>query len=74
MGMKDANIFNPLTNSWAAIVKPMADGRWYPTNTSLLDGRVLVTAGLADECMDNRQNNIPDLWQNGTWFRLFGAA
>ncbi|GAA3985825.1 galactose oxidase early set domain-containing protein [Hymenobacter antarcticus] len=52
----------------------MADGRWYPTNTSLLDGRVLVTAGLADECDNSRQNNVPDLWQNGTWFRLTGAA
>ena len=52
----------------------MADGRWYPTNTTLLDGKVLVVAGLADECDNNRQNNTPDLWQNGVWFRLFSAG
>ena len=51
----------------------MAQGRWYPTNTSLLDGKVLVTAGLLSECA-NLQNNVPDLWQNGTWHRLFGAT
>ena len=73
MGMPDGNIFNPLTDLWTKTEK-MADGRWYPTNTSLLDGRMLVTAGLADECAGYRQNNIPDLWQNGTWFRLTGAA
>jgi len=72
MGMQEINLFDPLNNSWTR-ADSMAQGRWYPTNTTLLDGKVLVTAGLADECA-NQQNETPDLWQNGTWHRLTGAT
>src|SRR5262249_34203554 len=44
LGIADANIFNPATQSWAA-GSLMATTRWYPTNTTLPDGRVLVTSG-----------------------------
>ena len=71
-GMNDGNIFDPLNSSWQ-VTDTMAQGRWYPTNTTLLDGTVLVTAGLLSECA-NTQNETPDLWQNGTWHRLTGAT
>lgn len=72
MGMKDVNLFDPSTNSLQATT-PMSLGRWYPTNTSLLDGKMLVTAGLADECA-NLMNDTLTVWENGTWRLLAGAV
>ena len=43
-GLPDTNLFDPSSESWA-----MGDestyGRWYPTLTTLADGRVLATSG-----------------------------
>ena len=44
LGTKDLNIFNPNDNSWFR-GPDMARGRWYPTATTLPDGRVLVVSG-----------------------------
>jgi hypothetical protein len=44
VGVADANIFDPITQSWTALPK-MAYRRWYPTATTMPDGRVLVTSG-----------------------------
>jgi hydrogenase maturation factor HypE len=44
LGTADANIFDPVSESWQAVPK-MAQRRWYPTATTLADGRVLVTSG-----------------------------
>ena len=44
MGLSDAEIFDPTTNTWTSVPK-MAYQRWYPTATTLSDGRVLVTGG-----------------------------
>jgi hypothetical protein len=38
-------IFDPATGTWTR-PPDMARGRWYPTQTSLPDGRILVTAGV----------------------------
>jgi len=43
LGSADANIFDPATQLWTSLPK-MAYRRWYPTATTLGDGRVLVTA------------------------------
>ena len=43
-GTKDTNLFNPPTNTWARGAD-MAEARWYPTATTLPDGRVFVVAG-----------------------------
>jgi len=43
-GIADANIFSPTTQSWSSAA-PMAFSRWYPTTTTLPDGRILVTSG-----------------------------
>ena len=71
--MRDGNLLNSATNTWRTTPEPMHQGRWYPTNTTLLNGNVLVTAGLLDEC-SNVHNNTPDIWQNGYWHRLTGAT
>jgi hypothetical protein len=44
VGIRDANVFDPVTQSWTQAA-PMAYPRWYPTATTLPDGRVLATSG-----------------------------
>lgn len=43
-GIPDIHLFDPFTEEWTE-GGAMATGRWYPTNVSLGDGRVLVFAG-----------------------------
>jgi hypothetical protein len=40
-----AKLYNPATNTFA-LGAAMADGRWYPSNTILGDGRTIVISGL----------------------------
>lgn len=44
-GRADVAVFNPVTETWSFVAK-MQHGRWYPTLTTLGDGRVLATTGL----------------------------
>lgn len=37
--------FNPWTETWTRQATDMAGGRWYPTVTTLPDGRALITGG-----------------------------
>ena len=82
-GIADANIFNPLTQSLVP-VPSMAFARWYPTTTTLPDGRILVTAGengcnamppdgsFHPECVVK----IPEIYNATTnsWTQLSGAS
>ena len=72
VGIPDANIFNPTTNSWTQ-VRSMAYGRWYPTAITLPDGRVLVVAG-DDGCL-SCVAAVPEIYNpaNNTWVQLPGA-
>lgn len=46
-GLNQAYIFNPYNETW--IRQPdMRHGRWYPTLTTLADGRVVITNGLTE--------------------------
>ena len=68
-GLKYAQIFNWLTNSWEQ-APSMRAGRWYPTATTLADGSVSVVAG-SDE---NSSTNIyPEVWDGTRWRLLSGA-
>jgi hypothetical protein len=49
IGAANANIFDPVTQTWSAVPN-MAYRRWYPTATTLPDGRMLVTSG-AQSCL-----------------------
>jgi hypothetical protein len=44
-GETSASVYDPSTNSFAN-VQPMQHGRWYPTATTLGDGRVMLFSGL----------------------------
>lgn len=37
-------LFDPITEQWE-FAGDMAEGRWYPTNTTLPDGRILILSG-----------------------------
>jgi hypothetical protein len=63
-GLADANLFDG--SAWHAVA-PMAQGRWYPTATTLPNGEILVTAGT-----DNNMVNVklPEVWNGSSWRQL----
>jgi Domain of unknown function (DUF1929)/Bacterial Ig domain len=71
-GLPAATIFNPNTETWT-VGANMAWGRWYPTATSLSDGRILVNSGETncDEC----DETIPEIYTPSTdsWTQLNSA-
>ena len=69
-GLPNANVFDPVTKTWEAL-PAMAAGRWYPTNTTLPNGDVLVLAGT-----DTAGANvlIPEVWNGTSWRQLTGAS
>lgn len=53
VGKPDANLFNPDTETWTGPntgVAQMAFRRWYPTCTTLPDGRILTVSGSNRRC------------------------
>jgi hypothetical protein len=72
LGSYEATIFDPLTESWMPVPR-MAYRRWYPTATTLPDGRVLVTSG-ATTCFTCIAD-IPELYDPRTnaWTQLTSA-
>lgn len=70
VGLPDA--YSPFTNSWTHL-PDMNNGRWYPTNTALPNGDVLVTSGWIDSTQG--VNVEPQVWQTATnsWRNLTTA-
>jgi hypothetical protein len=70
-GLDVTNIFDPVTQTWATGLPKMAKGRWYPTVTTLADGRVVTVAG-----RDTTGSVVllPEIWENNRWVRLTGAS
>ena len=74
-GVTDANFFDPATQKWTSAPK-MAYRRWYPTATTMPDGRVLVTSG-ATTCFAYRcLADDPEIYNpaTNTWTTLNTAA
>ena len=71
-GIANAEIFDPSNNTWTAVPK-MAYRRWYPTATTLSDGRVLATAGW--ETTEHTNAGIPEIYDPSTnkWTSLTTA-
>ena len=69
-GIPDINLFNPGPENWSAS-SPMQLGRWYPTNTTLSTGEVLIMAGTDQTGAVVTQ---PEIWSNGTVRALAGAS
>lgn len=72
IGIPNAEIFDPNSNTWTAVPK-MAFSRWYPTATTLSDGRVLVSAGWQTSAHTNA--GIPEIYDPvaNKWTQLTGA-
>jgi hypothetical protein len=69
-GLDVTNIFDPFTETWSPSPAKMAQGRWYPTVTTLADGRMVTVAGrdAASEVV-----LIPEIWEANRWVPLPGA-
>lgn len=72
VGEAKATIYDPFTNSWTRL-PDMNAGRWYPTNTTLANGDVLVVSG--DRDTTRGVNPLPQVWQtaSNTWRNLTNA-
>ncbi len=69
-GSPDSNVFDYQTNTWTP-GPTMNAARWYPTNTTLPNGEVLVVAGNITKDADN---DLPQVWTtSGTWRDLTTA-
>jgi hypothetical protein len=72
VGPPTATIYDPSSGSWTQI-PDMNAGRWYPTNTPLPNGDVLVTSGEISPTLGN--DPLAQIWQtsSGTWRNLTSA-
>ena len=69
-GLADTTIFDPVSRSYFR-GPDMSVGRWYPTVTTLPDGRLVTVAGRDSA---SRVVLIPEIWENNTWVQLPGAS
>jgi PKD repeat protein len=69
-GIPDISIFDPSTGAWTQST-PMRRGRWYPTNTTLANGSVVILAG-RDEVGDEVAE--PEVWSPNGIRQLDGAS
>jgi galactose oxidase-like protein len=68
-GLRLATVFDPATRSWSP-TSSMAQGRYYPTITSLPDGEVLAVSGHDTTLADV---TIPEIWNGSAWRQLTTA-
>ncbi len=70
-GQKRVTAFDPVTGTFADL-QNMAHGRWYPTATTLGDGRVMIFSGSGDT---GATNNAVEIFTPGTgWSAQFTAT
>jgi PKD repeat protein len=72
VGVPNASLYDPGSNTWTR-VSDMNAARWYPTNTTLSNGDVLVTSGEINP--STGVNTLPQVWQAATrtWRDLTSA-
>jgi hypothetical protein len=70
-GIPNASIYDPGSGTWTQL-PTMNGGRWYPTNTVLANGDVLVVTGQNET---GAYNTLPQVWQLSTnsWRNLTSA-
>ncbi|MGH7525406.1 MAG: galactose oxidase-like domain-containing protein [Gemmatimonadales bacterium] len=69
-GLPDITLFSPASGSWSSSV-PMQRGRWYPTNTTMSKGEVVITAGRDQSGITV---TVPEVWSSSGLRRLTGAS
>ena len=60
LGSKRAYLFDSFNEQWVR-VEDMANGRWYPTNITLPDGRIVTLSGINDT--DGGLNPDIEVWE-----------
>lgn len=73
-GLRKATIYNPFCDTWKKLPLMGGEGgRWYPTNTTLGSGDVLVLSGSYNADFD--RNTLPQVFQAGSedWRDLMDA-
>ncbi len=72
VGYPYVSIFDPFTLTWSRS-ENMNDNRWYPTNTTLQNGDVVVLSGETHAAGTN--NPLPQVWEakTGKWRNLTTA-
>jgi hypothetical protein len=68
-GLRIATVFNPSTKTWTA-TSAMAQGRYYPTTTTLPNGEILAVSG---HDTNKTVVTIPEIWNGSGWRRLTAA-
>ena len=70
-GSVRADMFSPVTETWTRVAD-MHEGRWYPTATTLPDGRVLAMSG---DITNEVRSEIPEIYDpvTNTWTQLPSA-
>ena len=63
VGLPHTSLFNPFTLTWSR-GPDMNDNRWYPTNTTLPNGQVVVLSG--ETHASGTTNPLPQVWQPET--------
>ncbi len=61
-GIPDITIFTPGSQTWSRST-PMRRGRWYPTNTTMGNGDVVITAGRDESGVEVME---PEVWSAST--------
>jgi hypothetical protein len=72
IGLADASAYDPSGDAWTAL-PDMTGGRWYPTNTTLANGSVLVVSGDIDPVQG--ANPLPQVYEpaSNSWRSLTSA-
>ena len=71
VGLDATTVFDFRTRSWS-IEARMNAARWYPTNTTLPNGDVLVVSGTIDG--ETNVNTLPEVWNPATGWRPLSSA
>jgi Glyoxal oxidase N-terminus len=72
VGVATASTFDPVSSTWT-LEPDMNEGRWYPSNTTLSNGDVLVVAGEISPTAGD--DTLPQVFQfaSATWRNLTNA-
>jgi galactose oxidase-like protein len=72
-GIPNVTLYDPVADAWSNSLPLMNDGRWYPTNTVLANGDMLVLSGSKDRSYV--KNTLPQVWESVVqgWRNLTGA-
>src|SRR5262249_52441568 len=70
VGFAHASVYDPVGNAWSSL-PDMNAGRWYPTNTALANGNMLVIGG----DINHNSNTLPQIWDvvSKSWINLSSA-